>query len=127
MKLHIQRGKFVKDVKDAFTKQYPFLKIEFYRNSDKTKMLHDAERIYLNTGDAAMISIDATRSLRDVKNDIKELIGYTSQIFSRSGNVWIETSLTDDWTLDRQNKEGETLNVFFTKAAQPYNNNAAST
>lgn len=36
-------------------------------------------------------------------------VGLPAQVFRRSGNVWIETSLTNDWTLAQQNYEGELL------------------
>ncbi|MNF16790.1 hypothetical protein D3C80_2199700 [compost metagenome] len=41
-----------------------------------------------------------------VEKDFWEKLGLSAQIFRKSGNLWIETSLTDDWTLARQNDEG---------------------
>jgi hypothetical protein len=30
-------------------------------------------------------------------------------VFRKSGKTWLETSVTDDWTLKRQNEEGMEL------------------
>jgi len=38
-----------------------------------------------------------------------ESLGLFAEVFRKSGNVWIETSLTNDWTLQQQNLEGEEI------------------
>lgn len=35
--------------------------------------------------------------------------GLCIQVFRKSGNVWLETNSTDDWTLEQQNEEGRSL------------------
>ena len=115
MELTIHSDFLVRTIKENFNKTYPFLKLEFYRDGDKHKMLRDAERLYIKSNEALMISIEAARTLKELKNDIEKMTGYTAQIFRRSGNVWIETSLTDDWSLERQNKEGELFNTLLTR------------
>lgn len=47
------------------------------------------------------------RTVLQLEKDIWEALGIAAQVYRRSGDLWIETSLTDDWTLNRQNKEGE--------------------
>lgn len=32
------------------------------------------------------------------------------QLYRKSGRIWLETSATDSWTLEMQNKQGEALN-----------------
>ncbi|MFZ9982087.1 MAG: hypothetical protein ACO3FI_08660 [Cyclobacteriaceae bacterium] len=44
-----------------------------------------------------------------MKEEFKSATGLLVKIFRKSGNVWIETSLTDDWTLERQNEEGKSM------------------
>jgi hypothetical protein len=36
-------------------------------------------------------------------------IGLFVQVLRKSGRVWIETSYTDDWSLQKQNEEGKML------------------
>jgi len=35
--------------------------------------------------------------------------GLNVQVFRNSGRVWLETTMTDDWTLAEQNRQGEEL------------------
>jgi hypothetical protein len=37
--------------------------------------------------------------------------GLSVQVFRKSGNVWLETSATDNWTLRQQNNEGAELST----------------
>ena len=37
--------------------------------------------------------------------------GLAAQVFRKSGNVWLETSATDNWTLLQQNNEGAELST----------------
>ena len=45
--------------------------------------------------------------------DLTALLGFSVLMFRNAGNVWIETSLTEDWTLEKQNKEGELISFQF--------------
>lgn len=41
-----------------------------------------------------------------VEQLFQDYFGLSAQVFRKSGGSWLETSLTDDWTLKRQNDEG---------------------
>ena len=58
------------------------------------------------------INIDSYQTVDDVENAFNDCFGITVEIFRRSGNLWIETSLTDNWSLDQQNELGA---AFFLK------------
>jgi hypothetical protein len=32
-----------------------------------------------------------------------------AQVYRKSGKIWLETTVTDSWTLEEQNKQGESL------------------
>jgi hypothetical protein len=32
-----------------------------------------------------------------------------TQVFRKSGKIWLETTVTDAWTLEEQNSQGETI------------------
>ncbi|HEX4851927.1 MAG TPA: hypothetical protein VFV08_14025, partial [Puia sp.] len=55
------------------------------------------------------IQLDEKQKVGDLEAELKRRFGLNAQVLRRSGNSWIETSLTDDWTLEKQNKEGEML------------------
>ncbi|HEY6978517.1 MAG TPA: hypothetical protein VH396_19600, partial [Chitinophagaceae bacterium] len=52
------------------------------------------------------IDISKQRTVAQLEEDFKELFGLHAQLYRKLGNLWIETSLTDDWTLEQQNNEG---------------------
>jgi hypothetical protein len=38
-------------------------------------------------------------------------LGLYVQVFRKSGKVWLETTATDNWSLFKQNEEGQELSV----------------
>jgi hypothetical protein len=115
MTLHISQESQIRNIQNEFNKVYPFLKIEFFKNSSKKKPLQKSEKI--NAGEKVKlvvqlngsnkINIGKQRTVAQLQEDFKELFGLNSLVYRKSGNLWIETSLTDDWTLEQQNSEGE--------------------
>ena len=54
------------------------------------------------------ISVEKTTTVAQLEGNFLAL-GVKAEIFRRSGNVWVETFLTSNWTLDQQNLEGEEI------------------
>lgn len=101
----------VGSIQQAFTSALPFLKLEFFRSVDKVsgrKRMRLPAEIARPGMEATEIIIDPSMKVVDLEN-ILSRAGLPAQVFRRSGNVWIETSLTNDWTLAQQNQEGELL------------------
>jgi hypothetical protein len=125
MKLFIEKTSLAEDVKKVFTARYPFLKIEFYRNP-LTNSQYKKEALPLNLPliqlmkkpAKTVINIGNNKTVAELENDFS-LIGLRAEIFRRSGNVWVETSLTDNWTLQQQNAEAEELSRHFINTANP--------
>jgi len=44
-----------------------------------------------------------------LEQNFRDVYGLSVQIFRRSGKVWLETTVTDGWTLQEQNSQGEDL------------------
>jgi hypothetical protein len=119
MKLFIEKGSLAEDVKKIFTSCYPFLKIEFYKKP-LTNSLYKKEVIPLhlpliqqiNKQSETVINIEKSKTVAELENDFS-LIGLKAEIFRKSGNVWVETFLTNNWTLQQQNMEGEEISRHF--------------
>ena len=117
MKLYIEKESQIEGIKKLFTAFYPFLKIEFYKkplrtNNPFAKKEAVPQQMALMQF-AAMpgrkgIDISQDRTVKDLENDF-ESFGLFAEVLRKSGNVWIETSLTNDWTLQQQNLEGEEI------------------
>lgn len=109
MHVRLFDGQTVGDIQQAFSQAFPYLKIDFFKNLELngiriTKKLEPPFTIF-NPTDVS-IDLEGTRTISEVKKDFLNITGLVTRIFRKSGNVWIETSLTDDWTLSRQNTEG---------------------
>ena len=48
-------------------------------------------------------------TVSDLEQKFAELFGLSVQVFRKSANVWLETTVTDGWTLEEQNRQGEAL------------------
>jgi len=109
MHVRLFDGQTIGDIQQAFSQAFPYLKIDFFKNLELngiriTKKLEPPFTIF-NTTDV-IVDLEGNRTISDVKKDFLNITGLVTRIFRKSGNVWIETSLTDDWTLSRQNTEG---------------------
>jgi len=119
MKLFIEKDSLAEDVKNVFTACYPFLKIELYKNP-LIKSLYKKETIpvhlpliqQIKKQSEAVINIERNKTVAELENDFLS-IGLKAEVFRKSGNVWVETSLTNNWTLQQQNAAAEELSKHF--------------
>lgn len=119
MKIKISRSSMVYEIKKQFSSEYPFLKIEFLIPPH-----------FPTGGRHPVIAADNTRlgniqpHLKEgaiVVNDmttVGELESYFRnhlldvQVFRRSANLWLETTMTDKWALQKQNNHGREISDF---------------
>lgn len=115
MRLYIDGETRIWYLQQTFNAEYPYLKIDFLKDSPAKKLSLKTEKIHPDElvkragklNGTHHLSVNRQRTVSQLKKDLKELFGLTAEVFRKSGNVWIETSLTDDWTLEQQNNEGE--------------------
>jgi hypothetical protein len=116
LELHIDEQNAFQDIQHEFTAVYPFLKMDFFRSfSAAGKPAYKRERIYpwelirrfVRKANDGRIDIDKSKTVSQVVKSLESMLDLSVMILRRSGNVWIETSLTSDWTLEQQNREGE--------------------
>lgn len=123
MELHkkeiIIRGEsLLKDVQEAFSACYPFLMIEFYHRNrglmaTTYAKIEPRTRVLPLAGiqTSHTIDISRVRTVSEVLSEISSLTGVTVRMCRKSGNVWNAISLTDGWTLERQNNAGEYIST----------------
>jgi hypothetical protein len=116
MELHISGEKTIREIQSEFHAIYPFLKLEFFRSSHKTGKpspksdvvsAGSAIGVLMNGNRAANIEVNASKTVALLEQEFHSKFGLNVQVFRKSQSLWIETSLTDHWTLGRQNEEGE--------------------
>ena len=118
IKIHDNRN--INLIETEFNEQFPYLKLEFYSransaaagNSKKTikhsnKLVADCRILPLNGN----IEISPEMSIEAIEQKFKNEFGLFVQILRKSGRVWLETSLTNYWSLAEQNKQGKELSA----------------
>jgi hypothetical protein len=111
MQLHIAPHILIAEVQATFNAAFPFLKLEFFRSKKNTKQgLVVAPSRSISDCQAALeegvIEIDAEMQVAELEKLFKERFGLNVQVFRRSVNLWLQTTITDHWTLQKQNEHG---------------------
>jgi len=107
----------VSQLQKDFNAFFPYLKIEFFSHfheihggSPKKDMIKSD--IILKPKKKSIsfpIAVSEDMPVSVLEELFKEYFGLSAQVFRKSGRSWLETSMTDDWTLKRQNDEGTEL------------------
>lgn len=100
----IEKGKPIRDIQKEFNELYPFLKIELVEKTQPVARIITAGSF---PGSSKHIDVSPARTVAELEGDFRNYLDLAIQVFRRAGNLWIETSLTHDWSLEQQNKEGE--------------------
>ena len=111
----ISDEKTMRDIQIKFNKKFAYLKLEFYRGQHESGQgSPPSERL------DPQLTISEVRTVRQegnlrIKEDMKvsdfeklfyEKYGLNVQVFRKSGNLWMQTTSTDSWTLAQQNRKG---------------------
>jgi len=115
MKIHITDSSTTEEIKERFSRVYPFLKLEFYtkahaenegsKKEDLISGLKEIKEIRTvhNEGDF-IITPETTAG--EVEQGFERLFGIHIQVFRKSGRLWLETTATDGWPLKEHNEIG---------------------
>jgi hypothetical protein len=111
----ITDNKKLRQIQIEFNKKFPYLKIEFYfKRHESGEGSPVKERIdpELTIGAVRSVhlegdmNIDGHLKVGSFEQEFFEKYGLSVQVFRKSGNLWIQTTSTDDWTLAHQNRKG---------------------
>jgi hypothetical protein len=125
MYLHIAPTLLISDIQHEFNKAFPFLKLEFFNNRSFSRPHFSSSQIIPGNkkiGDSQLgvkddeIEIADEMKVIDLENLFKDKFKLAVQVFRKSGNLWLETTMTDNWTLQQQNNHGRELST--SKAAK---------
>lgn len=118
MKIIINDERKISAIQEEFNHAFPYLKIEFFAKPNATagaaskkqvknisKIIGECRTIHNDGG----ITIIPSMTVIELEQRFSDVYGLTIQIFRQSGKVWLETTVTDGWTLEEQNNQGEDL------------------
>lgn len=118
MKILINDQRKISAIQKEFNEMFPYLKIEFFDEphkvgapSSKKIIKHPIKTIgeCRKSHTQGTIAITPDMTVADLERAFNDIYGLSVQVFRKSGKVWLETTVTDNWTLEKQNKEGEEL------------------
>jgi hypothetical protein len=118
MRILIHDKRTIGEVQEDFNKVYPFLKLEFFSNTAHLGAAHSPKLIRdpaAKLGECRCVRTQGELILSNemtVKTLIEKLnnrFGLFVRVLRKSGKSWINTTLTESWTLGEQNSHGESL------------------
>lgn len=128
MKIIINENKKIAEIQKEFNDTFPYLQIQFFSkphkpggSSPKSQMkepgslIKDCRMIHKS----GIITITPKMSVNELEQNFLKIFGLSIQIFRKSGKAWLQTNVTDNWTLEEQNKEGESLSRTINKNEIP--------
>jgi len=119
MELLINDKVAIGELQKQFNQEFPYLKLEFFdspptfdglpksRVHANHKLLGACRKIHTE----GVLVINADVTVERLEKTFWQQFGLTVEVFRKSGNLWIETTLSDSWTLRRQNEEGKAMNA----------------
>ena len=116
--LVINMQQTVAGIQTQFNSQYPFLKIEFFRqapvsgigNAKNKMIIHDMKLDAIHgISKIGKIKLSNQMTVNELENCFEKEYGLFVQVFRKSGKIWLETTATDNWTMEQQNEEGKYL------------------
>lgn len=126
MKPEITDNQTIGEVQEIFHYLFPFLKVDFFERDTHGLVKNKLNQPVLNRkkmlGEFRLDKVDDGELLIAKNTRVREFEQYIdstyclhAQVFRRSGNVWLETTITNNWTLEEQNSQGELLTTQMSK------------
>lgn len=107
----ITRNMTIKEVNLEFSRLYPHLKLCFYKSGHGHFVGSSPEDEYSEDTILSEINPDMSdgnlphfgeMTVEEFESNWKSIFGLNVQVFRKSGDVWLQTSKTDFWTLNKQ-------------------------
>jgi hypothetical protein len=124
MKIAINDRRKIYAIQEEFSSQFPYLKLGFL-SKPNTRDGHSSEKPmkapdrtlgdFRTTHENGIITITPTLTVSELVQRFSDVYGLHVRLLRKSGNVWLETSVTDAWTLEEQNRQGEALSSLSTR------------
>lgn len=119
MEIDIQDSSQLCEIQQIFNKHFPYLKLEFFELNATKEQLFSRHNLIKETyktlsevrpiHTVGNLSINGHQKVSTLEKHFSEDFGINAQVFRKSGNAWLQTTATDEWTLSEQNKMAEEM------------------
>jgi len=117
MKIEVSKDKTIAQLQEEFSAAYPYIKLVFFTKPHKAykgspaKFLVSDRDVTLGSLEkkphSGVLYLEPEMPTWQVERLFEEEFGLHVQVFRKSGNTWLETSVSDDLTLEEQNIKGK--------------------
>lgn len=114
--MQITKSTTIDDLQRGFSSKYPYLNLGFYRYTEGRfgSAVRQAINKSISLGSLGVkregvIEISDSLTVRSLEEAFLKPYGLLVQVSRKSGSVWLETKMTDSWTLLQQNTHGRDL------------------
>ncbi len=111
----------IEELQRSFSSRYPFLKLEFYKSGHasqdtvvKKHLQHSLNLQVAGLKKDSVVNIHDDLKVSDLESVLRDL-GLNAQVSRRSGAMWLETTMTDNWSLRKQNEHGREITLLAVK------------
>lgn len=119
MTIRINKTRTFKEIQQDFNSLFPFLKIEFFKRghaveegSSASKMIKNGQLLEeLNIREEGQLEVLPSMTVAALEQTLLNRFGIAAQVFRKSGNLWLETTMTDQWSLGQQNEHGREIST----------------
>lgn len=120
MKIEINDNRKISAIQEDFAVEFPYLKLEFFSRPHKPGGVSPKRQLkstdhtlgeFRSVHTTGEIEIIPQMTVSALEQQFWKLYGLGVQVFRKSGKIWLETTVTDNWTLEEQNRQGEELSV----------------
>ncbi|MET0392913.1 MAG: hypothetical protein ABW019_07215 [Chitinophagaceae bacterium] len=115
MMLVISADKAIQEVQHDFSARYPFLKLDFYKTgaevpgAPRRHLQHSALLREAGLKNEGAIEISDDMTVAELEALFRKSFGLSAQVSRKSGIMWLETTITDGWSLRKQNEHGKEI------------------
>ncbi len=116
--MKIYNSKQLSTLQKEFNERFPYLKIEFFtKPHDYGKSSEEMDRLdtELTVGEVrkmesvGKVTMEGSLSVGVFEKILEARFGLFVQVYRKSYGKWLQTWVTDVWTLDEQNNRGKIL------------------
>jgi hypothetical protein len=124
MKIKITNASKIADIQQEFNQFFPFLRLDFFGGGSEfvpESNSKNAIRSEKTIGELGKLTKQGEvilfneMSVSDLETIFKESLGLTVHVLRKAGYIWLETSHSDAWSLEEQNKQGEKISAHLIK------------
>ncbi len=121
MSLNIDDKKNIQTLQSEFNALFPYLRLMLTKvvpghdssaknSTNQLQIVDDTPLLdYKIANPETPFCIYPEMTVAELEQQFLQRYGLEPIILRKSGNVWIEASITDDWTLEEQNTQGELI------------------